>query len=165
MVDLDRLFGALRDLVRQLTRHTDYHAAYFAEVKGQNDDGSLELTPLHPRLKGLSRVPLLGLPGVKAEVAQGARVLLGFWHQKGQPPQPYAALFVPDSLLSVTITASAEVKVVSPSVVCAPAGAQTFPVALVGDTVQVTGVCGPPGTPLLLTGYISGGKVVALKAG
>lgn len=161
---MSSLLDTIRSLVQQIVAPLDLHAHYPAQVVGQNADGSLEIKPLHKRLGGLSRVPIrYGVPGVQAKVRRGSLVLVGF--EAGDERYPYATAFASDAIDELTITASLGVKVVSPSVVCAPADAQAFPVALVGDTVQVTGVCGPPGTPLLLTGYISGGRLVALKAG
>jgi hypothetical protein len=149
----DRLLGAVRDLVRQLTGHTDYHAAYLCEVVGQNADGTLELKPGSPKLPGFSKVPILGPPGVRFEVAKGARVLLGFWD--GLPQHPFAALFAGDSLKSITIEASVKAIVKAPKVYVGD-DASARPVAYMGALVKVT--IPPPIGPFDFYGYITDGS-------
>lgn len=152
----DRFKGALADLVRQLTGHTDFHALYPATVKAQNDDNTLELKPDGTKLPGFSKVPIRhGLPGITVRVVKNARVLLGF--EGGDPQRPYAALWSPGSLESITVEASVEIWLKAPSVVAATSKGNAKPPARRGDLVKVTGVCGPPGSPLELVGYILDG--------
>lgn len=149
----DRLKGAITDLVRQLTGHTDYHALYPATVKGQNDDLTLELRPDSTKLPGFSRVLIRhGLPGVTVRVKQNARVLLGF--EGGDPRQPFAALWTADSLDTITIVAATKILLQAPSTVVAQVEGNAKGVALGGSLVKVTGICGPPGSPIELVGYI-----------
>lgn len=158
----DRLKGAVTDLVRQLVGHTDYHALYPAEVRGQNDDLTLELKPDSPKLPGLSRVAIRhGLPGVSVRVKQKARVLLGF--EAGDPQRPYAALWTADSLDTLTVEAATKLVLRAPSTVVAQTEGNARPVARMGDLVKVTGVSGPPGSPVEFVGYILDGakKVTA----
>jgi hypothetical protein len=155
MADLDRLRGALAALVQQLTGHTDYHAVYLAEVRGQNPDFTVELRPESPKLGDFSRVALRGLPGVQVRVKQGARVLLGF--ENGDPSRPYAALFNADSLQEIIVTAQTKILLKAPSTVVAQSEGLAKRVARMGDLVKVTGICGPPGAPVEFVGYILDG--------
>lgn len=155
MADLDRLRSALAAVVRQLTGHTDFHAVYLAEVRGQNDDLTVELRPESPRLGDFSRVPLRGLPGVQVKVKKGARVLLGF--ENGDPTRPYASAFSADSLQEIIVTAETKILLRSPSTVVAQAEGSARRVARMGDLVKMTFVNGPPGTPNEAVGYIMDG--------
>lgn len=168
------LIENVRRLVRQFTAHLDLFALYPAEVAGQNEDGTLELKPLHPRVAGVSRVPIrYGVPGVRAQVRRGSLVLLGF--EAGDARVPYASLFAAESIDSLTVTASAKVVVKAPEIYLADEeGAQ--PLARVGDLVEValppltpftgTVVPAPPGSPVAGTltftetaqGYITSGS-------
>jgi hypothetical protein len=92
VAELDRMKAALAAYVRSLFAGLDYYASYPAKVVAQNGDGTLELQPDDPRIPGLSNVPIrYGVPGVKATVASGARVLLGF--AAGDPGKPQAELW------------------------------------------------------------------------
>ncbi len=155
MADLDRLRSALAAVVQQLTGHTDYHAAYLAEVRGQNADFTVELRPESPRLGDFSRVALRGLPGVQVRVKQGARVLLGF--ENGDPARPYAALFSADSLQEIVVTAETKIVLKSPSTIVAQTEGNARRVARMGDLVKMTFVNGAPGTPNEAVGYIMDG--------
>src|SRR5690606_37415196 len=87
-----RVFERLID--RLVGRRLDYSGTYPARVVGQAADGTLELLPDDPRLRGdgLKRVPIrLGLPGTRCEVAAGARVRVGFDNQ--DPSLPWAGLW------------------------------------------------------------------------
>lgn len=100
----ERLNAALRRLVAKHLPPLDYLALYPARVVAQNGDGSLELRPVDGRIPPSSRVPLrLPLPGMTAQVAPGASVLLGW--EGGDPSAPFAALFAGGSLLALTVTA------------------------------------------------------------
>jgi hypothetical protein len=152
----DRLKGAVADLVRQFTGHTDYHALYPAEVRAQNEDKTLELRPDSAKLPGFSRVAIRhGLPGVTVTVKQGARVLLGF--EGGNPEKPYAALWTADSLDTLTVEAETKILLKAPSVIAAQTEGNSRRVARMGDLVKMTFVNGPPGTPNEAVGYIIDG--------
>ncbi|WP_394845192.1 hypothetical protein LZC95_50220 [Pendulispora brunnea] len=89
--------GALLGVVRALFARIDYLALYSCRVVSQNADGSLELMPDDARVPGLSRVEIqYGVPGVKAKVKPGSRVMVGW--QNGDPAKPYAALWEPEGL-------------------------------------------------------------------
>lgn len=152
----DRLKGAVADLVRQFTGHTDYHALYPAEVRAQNEDKTLELRPDSAKLPGFSRVAIRhGLPGVTVTVKQGARVLLGF--EGGNPEKPYAALWTADSLDTLTVEAETKVTIKAP-VVYLGDEEDARRVAREGDLVKFTIPLPPPTGPLDLFGLISGGS-------
>lgn len=149
----DRLKGAVADLVRQFTGHTDYHALYPAEVRAQNEDKTLELRPDSAKLPGFSRVAIRhGLPGVTVTVKQGARVLLGF--EGGNPEKPYAALWTADSLDTLTVEAQTKVTIKAP-VVYLGDEEDARPIARAGDLIEVYLPAVPPLPPIPLQGYIS----------
>lgn len=156
MADFDRFKGAIAALVRHLTAHTDYHALYPAEVKGQNDDKTLELRPDSQDLPGFSRVAIRhGLPGVTVTVKRGARVLLGF--EGGNPQKPYASLWTADSLDTLTVEAETKILLKSPSTVIAQTEGNARRVARMGDLVKMTFLNGAVGTPNEAVGYIMDG--------
>ena len=104
-----RVQAALAAIVRALVGNTlvgpcvDYLAQYPAKVVTQNGDGSLELVPDDTRLPTYSAVPIrYGVPGVSAQVAPGARVLLGF--AGADPQKPIAELWESASVVSLTVT-------------------------------------------------------------
>lgn len=90
---LDRVKGPLAAWVRSVFARIDYLARYPARVVAQNaSTGALELVPDDPRLPGMSAVPIrYGVPGLRATVAPGARVLVGF--AGGDPSKPEAELW------------------------------------------------------------------------
>ena len=160
MTTFDRLKHYFLGLVETALARTDYHALYPARVVSQNSDGTLELRPDSPRWgSGLSRVPIRhGVPGVtRLEVAQGARVHLGFVPGPDGIPEPYAALWEKGSLTKLTIEASTQVVVICPDVVLGSEEGAS-PVARLGDVVEcllppqipVVGTVGPPpGAPFV----------------
>jgi hypothetical protein len=98
----DRLKSGLLAMVRSAFPQIDFLASYPARVVEQNADGSLELIPDDTRISGLSNVPIrYGVPGVKATVAPGARVLLGF--AGGDPAKPQAELWESATLLKLEV--------------------------------------------------------------
>lgn len=110
-------------------------AFYSARVVRQNEDGTLELKPDEKRFgDGLSAVPIRhGLPGVSVRVKSGARILLGF--DGGDVRRPFAALWEPGSLESLTIEAETKVVVIAPSVVLGDED-KAAPVATLGCVVE-----------------------------
>ena len=154
--------ASLTDLIRALvdrfvSPRIDPLAFYDAEVKAMNDDGTVDLKPDSSRWgTGLSRVPIRhGLPGVTVKVKRGARVRLAF--AGGDERQPFVSLWDPGSLDTLTIEADTKILLRSPSTVVAQTEAAAKRVARMGDLVKVTGVCGPPGTPVEFVGYILDG--------
>lgn len=152
----------LTDLIRGiveriLTPRIDPLAFYDATVKAMNDDGTVDIKPDARRWgAGLSRVPIRhGLPGVSVRVKVDARVRLSF--AGGDEQQPFVALWDPGSLDTLTIEADTKILLRSPSTVVAQTEAAAKRVARMGDLVKVTGVCGPPGTPVEFVGYILDG--------
>lgn len=143
MSDLDRMKAALAAYVRSLFAGLDYYASYPAKVVAQNADGTLELQPDDPRIPGLSNVPIrYGVPGVKATVASGARILLGF--AGGDPGKPQAELWESASVTrlqvdATTIEVNGMAVQVTASAVTILGG--TFPVAKEGS--PLTGTAGP----------------------
>ncbi len=87
---LDKFLGRIRQGI-------DYSRNYPCRVVAQNADGTLQLMPDDPIMKGrgLDKVPIrLGLPGMSVDVLSGARVMLAF--DAGDPARPYAALWDAD---------------------------------------------------------------------
>jgi hypothetical protein len=98
----DRLKSSLLGVIRSAFPQIDFLARYPARVVAQNADGSLELIPDDARIAAVSKVPIrYGVPGVKATVAPGARVLLGF--AGGDPAKPQAELWESASLLKLEV--------------------------------------------------------------
>jgi len=128
----------------------DYLALYPAKIIAQNADGSLELRPDDARVPDLSSVPIrLGLPGVSVTVAPGSRVLIGF--ENGKPSAPVATIWDASTLKTITITASATVSVIAPSILLGDAAGSQYGVARVGDPVDILF---PPLCPV--TGTLNG---------
>lgn len=89
--------------------HVDYFGLYECKVVVQSADlTTVDITPTNAKFAGLQRVPLrLGLPGVTAQFAPGAKVLLGW--QEGDPSKPYACLFGGgETLLALTVGSGAD---------------------------------------------------------
>lgn len=90
--ELDRLKAGLAAFVRSQFPRLDHFAAYWCRAVSQNADGTLELVPDDARIASRSNVPIrYGVPGVKATVAPGARVLLEF--AAGDPSKPFATVW------------------------------------------------------------------------
>jgi hypothetical protein len=105
-MELDRLKESIVAIVRSVFPSIDALALYPAKVLGQNGDGSLELQPDDARIAGLSNVPIrYGVPGVKATIASGARVLLGF--EGGDRSKPVATLWESASVTRLVVSAGA----------------------------------------------------------
>ncbi|WP_170229376.1 hypothetical protein [Polyangium fumosum] len=89
----------LRRLVAQsLAVPLQYLAVHDATVVAQGADGTLDLRLDSAEIPGLSGVPVwLGLPGIRVEVAKGARVKVGF--SEGDPGKPFAGLWETDAAM------------------------------------------------------------------
>ncbi len=129
---LDRVKGPLAAWVKSLFARIDYLARYPARVVAQNlVTGTLELVPDDRRLPGMSGVPIrYGVPGIKATVAPGARVLVGF--AGGDPTKPEAELWESASVLKLEVNAT---------LVTLNSGVQ--PIARVGDAAGPFAITGP----------------------
>jgi hypothetical protein len=114
---LDSIKGPLADFVRALFPRYTYLGLYPAKVVAQNSDFTLELVPDESTLPGgVSNVPIengLG-PGVQVKVSAGARVLLGF--RRGNPDEPFAALWESGTMTELVVTAATKVTVNAPQV-------------------------------------------------
>ena len=139
---LDRLKGALEGIVRTAVAQHDFYAEYSCKVVSQDGDGNLDLEPDDPRIPGMQGIPIrYGIPGVTVKVSGGARVHVGW--ENGDPKKPYAAIWEPSSLLSLTVTAATKIVLDCSNVeLCDGAG---MPIARRGDMVMVTST--PPGLP------------------
>jgi hypothetical protein len=127
---------ALARFIRWVMRDVTYHRVYPCTVQSQAPDGTLDLTPDDDTIRGegLSGVPIRhGVPGLRVNVRQGARVLLAF--EAGDPSRRYAALWSEDPTVVESVSF----------------GGGTAPVARLGDTVDVFF---PPQIPV--TGLLSG---------
>ncbi len=85
--ELDRFLEPVR-------REIDYSTAWECVVKGQNADGTLQVSPEDPRLQGagLDKVPILtGIPGFECKVTKGATVTVVF--DGRDPSKPRAVLW------------------------------------------------------------------------
>lgn len=148
---------SLRAIIHQATAPLDYQAFYPAEVVGQNDDGSLEIKALHPKIAGLSRILIrYGVPGVRAKVKRGSLVLVGF--EAADPQRPYASDFAHDAIDELTITVAGLGKVVVNAENIYLGGEDgAVPIARVGDLLEaVVPLPSPPAGPgpIKIDGYI-----------
>lgn len=98
-VDFERWRQNFADIIENLVgRRIDYSRLYPAEVVKQNADGTLQLLADSPKIRGTGHNNVRirhGLPGVSVEVAQGARVRIGF--ENGSPSDPFASLWDTDA--------------------------------------------------------------------
>lgn len=125
---------ALRELIEHVTRDRIYMRNYDAVVQRQHADGSVDLMPDDPLVRGngLSNVPIRhGLPGVTVKVRVGSRCLLGY--ANGDPTLPYAHLWDKTAIEEISFDGG------------------TAPIARQGDAVAVSW---PPS--LLITGTLAG---------
>jgi hypothetical protein len=101
----DRARAAFESLVRGVFPDLDFLARYPARVVSQNSDGTLELVPDDQRIPGMSKVPIrYGVPGIKATIAPGGRVLIGF--AGGNRDAPEAELWESASVLKFEVNAA-----------------------------------------------------------
>lgn len=101
--------GDIDGMIQQGMNGVDYFGLYECKVVTQSADlSTVDITPSNAKFAGLQRVPLrLGLPGVTAQFASGAKVLLGW--QGGDPSLPYACLFGGgETLLALTVGSGAD---------------------------------------------------------
>jgi hypothetical protein len=137
-----RLRGAIDAFVRALLAPTVYYGMFPAQVISQGADGRLDLKPDDTRIPEMSGVPIRwGIPGFKAVVPAGTRVLIGF--DGGDPRKRYAAVWDEGAITSVSFDGGVQA------------------VARQGDLVQCGGVgttvtfagASPmvPGTPYLIS--------------
>lgn len=119
----------------------DYLALYPATVSKQAADGSLDLLPDDPVVRGagFSGVRLkTGVPGLRATVPGGTRVLLGW--EGGDPSRPYAATWEHGAVTLLTFDGG------------------TQAVAREGDSVDAGTLSGAAGaTPVTFTYIPAGG--------
>jgi hypothetical protein len=103
---LDRLKESIAQVVRALLPPFDYvYALQPSKVIKQDADYTLQIRPDNPALPDLVGVPVrTGIPGVRATVAPGARVLLGF--ENGDPRRPVAHLWESASVTKLEIDAT-----------------------------------------------------------
>ena len=144
----DRLTGALRAMVNQWLKRTDYHALYPGLIVKTNADGTVDFQPNSAAVPGLGRIPLRsGLPGTTIQ-CHNAFALLGF--EGGDPDSPYVVASFglgPADLISIVSTT---LKLTGAIQLHGTNGAGTNyagkPVVREGDTIQVGS-----GTPGIVT--------------
>lgn len=147
---LDRLRAGLGAFVDGLLGRSassvarwDYLALYPATVSRQAADGSLDLLPddIVVRGAGFSGVRLkTGVPGLRATVPAGTRVLLGW--EGGDPSRPYAATWEQGAVTAVVFDGGSQA------------------VARKGDSVDAGTLSGVAGaTPVTFTYVPAGGGV------
>lgn len=110
---------ALVAAIKSLTDSAiNYSQWYPSKVIVQQSDGSLDLLPDDPRVRGqgLTNVPLkTGIPGLSVKVLPGTYVRLFF--ENGSPSEPAAALADHASgVLEVQLQASVKVSVIAPQI-------------------------------------------------
>ena len=101
--------SATQQMAKQALPRIDYFGQYECKVLAQSSDlSTVDVLPVVAKFAGLQRVPLrLGLPGVTAQFAPGAKVLLGW--KGGDPSQPFASLhFGGETLTALTIGSAAD---------------------------------------------------------
>jgi hypothetical protein len=101
-------------VIRLFGTRLDLSALYPCKIVGQSDDlSAVDLIPDDARIRGqgITKVSLrYGLPGVRARVKNGARILLGFEAQ--DPKRPYASIWEHDSVEEIQIEPDADANVV-----------------------------------------------------
>lgn len=146
MPELGRIAGPLKAFIEAVIgRRLDYHALYPATVASQAANGDLAIVPDDERVRGfgLDPVPIkTGIPGTTVTVAVGARVLLGF--EAADPKRPYAALWEPGGLLTLTINANT-----------IDLAAAVAAVIRDGEIISITGVFPAAGLGTLSNGVIT----------
>lgn len=102
--------GDVAGIVAQEMSGLDYASLYECQVVTQSGDlSTVDIKPTtSTKFAGLQRVPLrLGMPGVTAQFAPGAKVLLGW--MGADPSLPYACLFGGgETLLALTVGSGAD---------------------------------------------------------
>lgn len=135
----DRLLRVFRGIVDTITlRDRLYGRLWPCTVAAQNADGTLDLTPDDDGIRGtgLSSVPIrYGIPGVTVTVAEGARCHVGF--DNADPSRRFACLFEPDSLITMTLSASGAINIVAPDI-NASGGVPVGAVLRIGDDITLT---------------------------
>lgn len=157
MLDIEMI---LKSIVERFTQGARYHRMHACEVLSQSTDlRSLDVRPIDPSLPTMQGVPVrLGTPGIRAKIAAGQTVLLGF--ENGDPNYPYCACFSGlTQCQELFIDASVKVSFESPSVNLAPSAT---PVARLGDSVSLVVVVS--GVPIPCTGTITGSSQSTVKA-
>lgn len=106
----DELAAMLGTFVDRRLARVDYHAPYVARVLAQNADDTCELRVFDSRIPNMSKVPIRpGLAGITSlRVATGTDCVVAF--EDGKPSRPYVAGFVQAAATSLTIDASALIK-------------------------------------------------------
>lgn len=150
------LAASVRAMVERVVgQRLDLAVPYTARVVSQNADGTLELVPYSSKLPPLTRVPIrYGVPGVTANVAAGARVLVEF--EEGQASRPVATVWDTASVTELVVSA-ALVKLAGGERQVAYEG---DPIVALVDSVTVQYLAAPstpPTTTMPVTGYVLGG--------
>lgn len=138
------LLESLMAIVRtHVTSRTAYLRWYPATVEEQVGD-TVSATPDDQTMPPVSGAKLLGMPGVEVEVEPGARCCIGFLD--GDPSKPFACNFQPESLRTLTITATGKV-VINSSDIQLGDGAG-LDIARVGDAIMIQ-IPPPIGIPVM----------------
>jgi len=106
---------------KQVGHRIDYSRLYPSRVVRQSADGSLDVLPDDPVIRGngLNGVPIKhGIPGVKVTVPPGGKINLYF--EAGDPKLPCCSLWADgSSVTSIELTCLSELKITAPSVTLA----------------------------------------------
>lgn len=93
--ELNRIAEAFRALVRVFSKRFELFGTFGVKLIRQLADGTFEERPDDPTIPGDTKVPyLVGLPGFRVKVPNGARGALAFLHgERMIPPTPVVAGF------------------------------------------------------------------------
>lgn len=97
------------EMVRKRTAPFDFYASYQMKFVGQNGDGTLELQSGDARLPNMSKIPLLGIPGMKEnQLLPNTLVMLSF--RNGDPAKPFAYSADMGQALALTLSSVGTLK-------------------------------------------------------
>lgn len=146
MADINTIFRAL---VERFTHYTRFYKLTVCEVVRQSEDLlSVDLRPETSDIAPMADVPIrLGVPGIKAKIAIGQSMLLGF--ENGDPRRPFAIAHGSKTVCEeLVLDASVRVSVDAPSVELSK---ESSPVARLGDSISLIVMIGSVPTPCVGT--------------
>lgn len=104
-------------LIAKRTAKFDFFASYQMKVVGQNNDGTLELQSADARVPNMSKVPLLGIPGMKEnKLLPNTPVMLAF--RNGHRSKPFVYSADMGQSLALTLSAAGTLKLEGTAVEC-----------------------------------------------
>jgi hypothetical protein len=149
----------LRRYLEPIRRELDYATGWLCEVKGQNADGTLQVSPVDKRLqgRGLDKVKIeLGVPGT-VKVPAGTSVRVVFLDR--DPSRPVAVAFGGANLTELSLGSGADFVALAAKVNSAFSSLKTYLDAHTHPTG--VGPSGPPAGPYTLPASVAAAKVKA----